>query len=81
LPVPLTTLIARLVPQEHYTTAMGVYNSSGDLGFFIGPLLGGGAALLGILAPFFLCVPLGIAGVAVGLSGIQAAQRADAASL
>jgi MFS family permease len=76
LPVPLTTMMARLVPQENYTTTMGVYNSSGDIGYFIGPLLGGAAALLGILAPFFLCVPLGIAGVAVGLSGIEAAQRA-----
>ncbi len=81
LPVPLTTLVARLVPQENYTTTMGVYNSSGDLGFFIGPLLGGAAALLGILAPFFLCLPLGIIGVAIGLSGIAAAQRAGSASL
>ncbi len=81
LPVPLTTLVARLVPQEHYTTAMGVYNSSGDLGFFIGPLLGGAAALLGIQAPFILCVPLGIAGAAIGLSGLAAAERAGRASL
>jgi MFS family permease len=81
LPVPLTTLMARLVPQEHYTTAMGVYNSSGDLGYFIGPLLGGAAALLGILAPFFLCVPLGLVGVVAGLSGMAGAQQAGASSL
>ncbi len=75
LPVPLTTLMARLVPREQYTTVMGVYNSSGDLGFFLGPLLGGAAAVLGILAPFFLCVPLGLAGVAIGISGMAAAAR------
>ncbi len=81
LPVPLTTLMARLVTREHYTTTMGVYNSSGDLGYFLGPLLGGVAALAGIIAPFLLCVPLGIAGVVIGLSGSEAAQRAEPASL
>lgn len=40
---------------------MGVYNSSGDLGFFVGPLLGGAAALLGVTAPFLLCAPIGAA--------------------
>ncbi len=81
LPVPLTTLMARLVTREHYTTTMGVYNSSGDLGYFLGPLLGGVAALAGIIAPFLLCVPLGIAGVVIGLSGAEAARRAEPASL
>src|SRR5262249_5113917 len=48
MPVTFATLLARLVSREQYTTAMGVYNSSGDLGFFVGPLIGGIAALLGI---------------------------------
>jgi DHA1 family multidrug resistance protein-like MFS transporter len=61
VPVSFTTLIARITPRDRYTSAMGVYNSSGDLGFFVGPLLGGAAALLGIAAPFFLCAPLGAA--------------------
>src|SRR5579864_674335 len=61
VPVSFTTVIARITPRERYTTAMGVYNSSGDLGFFAGPLLGGAAALLGIAAPFLLCAPLGAA--------------------
>ena len=60
-PVSFTTLIARITPRERYTSAMGVYNSSGDLGFFIGPLLGGAAALFGLTAPFLLCAPLGAA--------------------
>jgi len=77
IPVTFTTLVSRMVPQEKYTTAMGVYNSSGDLGFFIGPLLGGVAALLGIRAAFFLCLPLGIAAALIGLHGITAAERSE----
>jgi MFS family permease len=61
VPVSFTTVVARITPRERYTTAMGVYNSSGDLGFFVGPLVGGAAALLGIAAPFWLCAPLGVA--------------------
>jgi hypothetical protein len=33
-------------------------------------------ALLGIVAPFFLAIPLGIAGILVTLSGIAAVRRA-----
>ncbi len=72
VPVTFTTLMARLSPRDRYTTAMGVYNSSGDLGFFIGPLMGGAAALLGIVGPFVLCAPLGLAAVIAGL-GVAAA--------
>ena len=61
VPVSFTTLIARITDREHYTSAMGVYNSSGDLGFFVGPLLGGAAALFGLPAPFLLCAALGAA--------------------
>jgi len=61
VPVSFTTLIARITPRERYTSAMGVYNSSGDLGFFVGPLIGGAAALLSITAPFLLCAPIGAA--------------------
>jgi MFS family permease len=59
VPVSFTTLVARIAARDHYTSAMGVYNSSGDLGFFVGPLVGGAAALLGIAAPFLVCAPLG----------------------
>jgi MFS family permease len=72
LPVTFTTLLARIVPRDKYTTAMGVYNSSGDLGFFVGPLIGGAAALLGIWAPFYLSLPLGIAAVTIGLRIMKA---------
>jgi MFS family permease len=66
VPISFTSVITRITPRERYTTAMGVYNSSGDLGFFVGPLIGGAAALFGITAPFFLCAPLG---AAVGKTG------------
>ncbi len=75
VPVTFSTLVARRVSREHYTTAMGVYNSSGDLGFFAGPLAGGAAALLGILAPFFLCAPLGAAAIITGLSVVAAVEE------
>jgi len=77
IPVTFTMLIARFSSREHYTSAMGVYNSSGDLGFFVGPFLGGVTALLGILAPFFLAVPLGVAGVVAARRGIAAVRLAD----
>ena len=70
IPVACTTLMARMVPRDKYTTAMGVYNASGDLAFFVGPLIGGAAALLGIWAPFYLCVPIGVAGVLIGVRGM-----------
>ena len=75
MPVTFTTFLARIVPREKYTTAMGVYNSSGDLGFFVGPLIGGAAALLGIWAPFYLSLPLGIAAVAIGLRIMKASEH------
>ena len=77
IPVTFTTLVSRMVRQEKYTTAMGIYNSSGDLGFFIGPLLGGVAALLGIRAAFLLCLPLGTASALIALTGIAAAERSQ----
>jgi MFS family permease len=77
IPVTFTMLIARFSSREHYTSAMGVYNSSGDLGFFVGPLLGGIAALTGILGAFLLAVPLGIAAVLAAWRGIAAVRQAD----
>ena len=75
IPVACTTLMARLVPRDKYTTAMGVYNASGDLAFFVGPLIGGAAALLGIWAPFYLCLPIGVAGVLIGVRGMDSSGR------
>jgi hypothetical protein len=70
-------LIARVTTREHYTSAMGVYNSSGDLGFFVGPLLGGAAAFLGIAAPFLLCAPLGAAAWLSAESAVRAVRARE----
>jgi len=80
IPVTFTTLLARVVPRDKYTTGMGVYNSSGDLAFFSGPLIGGAAALLGIGAPFYLCLPIGIGAALVGFKVMVAAERASEAT-
>lgn len=78
VPVSFTTLIARITTREHYTSAMGVYNSSGDLGFFVGPLVGGAAALFGVSAPFLLCAPLGAAAWLSAQRAVRALpERAD----
>jgi MFS family permease len=77
VPVTFTTLVARHTTSERYTTAMGVYNSSGDFGFFIGPVIGGAGALLGVAAPFILCGPLGIAAIAVGANLKALIERND----
>jgi MFS family permease len=74
-PVTFTTLLARLVSREQYTTAMGVYNSSGDLGFFVGPLIGGMAALLGIWAPFYAALPLSATAVIIAVATSKAAAQ------
>jgi predicted MFS family arabinose efflux permease len=48
---------------------MGVYNSAIDLGLFVGPLLGGGAAaVINPRAPFFVALPLGLAAVIMTLT-------------
>jgi MFS family permease len=75
VPVTFTILITRMTTRERYTTAMGVYNSSGDLGFFAGPLVGGAAALLGLTAPFLLCAPLGAAAYLSARSAVRVMPR------
>jgi MFS family permease len=78
VPISFTTVITRITPRERYTTAMGVYNSSGDLGFFVGPLVGGAAALFGIAAPFWLCAPLGAAAWVTAQSAARALRERSA---
>lgn len=75
VPVSFTMVITRMTTRERYTTVMGVYNSSGDLGFFAGPLAGGAAALLGLTAPFLLCAPLGAAAFLSARSAVRALPR------
>jgi len=77
VPVTFTMLVARFTSRDQYTSAMGVYNSSSDLGFFVGPLVGGAAALLGIVAPFLLALPMALAGIYIARSGRVAIMRAQ----
>jgi predicted MFS family arabinose efflux permease len=77
VPVTFTMLVARFSSRDQYTSAMGVYNSSSDLGFFVGPLLGGAAALLGIVAPFLLALPMALAGIFFARTGRAAIERAQ----
>lgn len=77
VPVTFTMLVARFTSRDQYTSAMGVYNSSSDLGFFVGPLVGGAAALLGIVAPFLLALPMALAGIYIARSGRAAIMRAQ----
>ena len=60
IPVTFATLITELAPRDKYIAAMGVYNSAIDFGLFIGPLMGGVAAIFRDIAPFFLALPLAL---------------------
>jgi predicted MFS family arabinose efflux permease len=80
IPVTFTTLIARLVPQDKYNTAISVCNSSGDLGIVLGPPLGGAAALLGLWAPSALALPIGSACTVLGRRGMSAVSPMPAMS-
>ena len=79
VPVTFTMLVARFSSRDQYTSAMGVYNASSDLGFFIGPLVGGAAALLGLSGPFFLALPMVVAGTLIARSCRDAIVRAERA--
>lgn len=62
VPLALTTRIAEGAPRDHLVTAMGGFNASADLGFFLGPVAGGLIAGLGLRWAFFLTLPvIGIA--------------------
>ncbi len=54
----LSTRIAAQAPRDHLVAAMGGFNASADLGFFIGPLAGGVLATLGLQWAFWLAVPV-----------------------
>lgn len=70
IPVTFATRITWLIPQDKFTTAMGVYNSAIDFGLFLGPLLGGAVALLNAVSPFALALPLGLAASAMVLGAM-----------
>jgi MFS family permease len=71
IPVTFASLVAQVAPREKYATGMGLFNSAIDFGLFVGPLVGGGAASISILAPFFLALPLGMGAIVMGLWALR----------
>lgn len=65
IPLALSTRIAGQAPRGHLVAAMGGFNASADLGFFVGPLAGGLLAALGLQWAFWLAIP--ITGIALVL--------------
>src|SRR5207237_9459814 len=80
IPVTFTTLVSRMVPQHRYTTAMGVYNSSGDLGFFIGPLIGGASTLRRLWDSATPSIPSDLSAALSAAGGLDDADRPERAS-
>jgi MFS family permease len=65
IPQALSVRISGLAPRGHLIPAMGAFNASADLGFFIGPVLGGLAAAAGLQWAFLLAIPVTV--LALGL--------------
>lgn len=63
IPLALSTRIATASPRDSLIPAMGGFNASADLGFFLGPLLGGVLAGFGLLWAFVLVVPVTLVGL------------------
>jgi len=57
IPLALSTRVTSRSPQQHLVAAMGGLNAAADLGFFVGPVLGGILALWGVQWAFAI-VPL-----------------------
>jgi len=72
IPVTFATRVTGFLVRDHFTTAMGVYNSAIDYGLFLGPLLGGALALVGPAAPFALALPLGLAALLLSVNAADA---------
>ncbi|MBI3976331.1 MAG: MFS transporter [Armatimonadetes bacterium] len=51
------------VARGHAVVVMGGFNAAADVGFFLGPAIGGIAASYGLAWPFLLALPLAAAGV------------------
>lgn len=64
----VNALIADLVPQQQRGTALGIYNTTWNLGWIIGPVAGGVMSdLLGFRTTFLICVGLILGGIVLGV--------------
>lgn len=58
IPNALTTRIANQTPKHLLVAAMGGFNASADLGFFLGPVVGGALAGSGLRWAFLMVLPV-----------------------
>ncbi len=58
IPSALSTRMAGETPPEHLVAAMGGLNASADVGFFVGPVVGGLLAGLSLAWAFLLAIPV-----------------------
>jgi len=65
IPPALSARLAAATPSAYTVVAMGAQTAAADLGFFVGPVLGGIAAGSGLLWPFVLTVPIALVGAGV----------------
>jgi MFS family permease len=63
VPLALTTRVADRAPRGQLVPAMGGYNAAADLGFFIGPVVGGVLAAFGLGWTFGFVLPLLVVGL------------------
>jgi len=66
IPPVLTARLAGIA-RAHSVVVMGGFNAAADVGFFLGPAIGGIAAGYGLTWPFLLALPLAAAGVILNL--------------
>lgn len=72
-----TALIADIVREEERGKAMGIYNATWNLGWIVGPTLGGFLSdAMGFTITFFLCTGLTIIGLTLALIFIPARVKA-----
>ena len=66
IPPVLTARLAGVAGGQA-VVVMGGFNAAADVGFFLGPVIGGIAAGYGLAWPFLLALPLAAAGVILNL--------------
>ncbi|HEV8339842.1 MAG TPA: MFS transporter [bacterium] len=74
IPPVLTARLAG-VAGGHSVVVMGGFNAAADVGFFLGPTIGGIAAGYGLAWPFLLAIPLAAAGVTLNVIAFSSGER------
>lgn len=74
IPNALSTRIAGQAPREYLVAAMGGFNAAADLGFFLGPVVGGVLAGFGLRWAFVMVLP--VTALALGLAGARSGHQA-----